>query len=186
MKLVLAFIALISPSEPGVAARSAPQPCIVKATETLPKIAGLVVKKTGIRPMPPEQLANWKGKSKPVIVDLRNVRNRIPGRCLFVYLRRRSVGTGFCTVPGFGANKNRLRLNRRRACRLAYRAHNKVSHGNLHVCSQNICASSELGRLRGSRRPSRKCCAPLRARRTTCGPFSTPSSTAPHVSVEQT
>src|SRR5713101_7684820 len=29
-------------------------------------------------------------------------------------------------------------------------------------------------------------CAPLRARRTTCSPSSTPSSTAPHVSVEQT
>jgi hypothetical protein len=27
---------------------------------------------------------------------------------------------------------------------------------------------------------------PLRARRTTCSPSSTPSSTAPHVSVEQT
>ena len=33
---------------------------------------------------------------------------------------------------------------------------------------------------------TRKCCAPLRARRTTCSPSLTRSSTAPHVSVEQT
>ena len=33
---------------------------------------------------------------------------------------------------------------------------------------------------------TRKCCAPLRTRRTTCSPSSTPSSTASHVSVEQT
>src|ERR1700692_2090326 len=37
-----------------------------------------------------------------------------------------------------------------------------------------------------NRRPSRKCCAPLRTRRTTCSPSLTPSSTAPHVCVEQT
>ena len=42
----------------------------LKATEALPKIPGLKVKKSGARPMPPEQLANWKGQSKPIIVDL--------------------------------------------------------------------------------------------------------------------
>jgi hypothetical protein len=26
--------------------------------------------KSGVRPMPPEQLANWQGQSKPIIVDL--------------------------------------------------------------------------------------------------------------------
>jgi hypothetical protein len=36
-----------------------------------------------------------------------------------------------------------------------------------------------------NRRPSRKCCAPLPTRRTTCSPSSTPSSTVPHVFVEQ-
>ena len=40
--------------------------------------------------------------------------------------------------------------------------------------------------LASNRRPSRKCCTPLRTRRTTCSPSSTPSSTAPPVSVAQT
>ena len=44
--------------------------CVLKATEALPKVPGLKVKKAGARPMPPEHLANWKGQSKPIIVDL--------------------------------------------------------------------------------------------------------------------
>jgi hypothetical protein len=44
--------------------------CVLKATAALPKIAGLLIKKSGVRPMPPEQLANWQGQSKPIIVDL--------------------------------------------------------------------------------------------------------------------
>jgi hypothetical protein len=44
--------------------------CVLKATQALPKIAGLQVKKSGARSMPPQQLANWKGQSKPIIVDL--------------------------------------------------------------------------------------------------------------------
>ena len=43
---------------------------VLKATEALPKVPGLKVKKAGARPMPPEHLANWKGQSKPIIVDL--------------------------------------------------------------------------------------------------------------------
>jgi hypothetical protein len=70
MKLVLALTALVLLSGPGGAAGGTVPLCIMKATEALPKIAGLVVRKAGTRPMPPEQLANWKGKSKPVIVDL--------------------------------------------------------------------------------------------------------------------
>jgi len=44
--------------------------CVLKATAGLPKVAGLRVKKSSVRSMPPEQLANWQGQSKPVIVDL--------------------------------------------------------------------------------------------------------------------
>jgi hypothetical protein len=44
--------------------------CVLKATAALPKIVGLRIKKSGVKPMPPEQLANWKGQSKPVIVEL--------------------------------------------------------------------------------------------------------------------
>jgi hypothetical protein len=44
--------------------------CVLKATAALPKVAGLRIKKSGVRTMPPEQLANWKGQSKPIVVDL--------------------------------------------------------------------------------------------------------------------
>jgi hypothetical protein len=44
--------------------------CIGKATEALPRIAGLVVKKSRTRPVSPTILATWKGQSKPVMIDV--------------------------------------------------------------------------------------------------------------------
>lgn len=44
--------------------------CISKATEALPRIEGLVVKKSRTRPVSPAILASWKGQSRPVIIDL--------------------------------------------------------------------------------------------------------------------
>jgi hypothetical protein len=44
--------------------------CILKATEALPHIDGLVVKKTRTRPVPPEIMATWRGQTRPVMVDL--------------------------------------------------------------------------------------------------------------------
>jgi hypothetical protein len=44
--------------------------CISKATEALPRIAGLVVKKSRTRPVSPAILASWKGQSRPIIIDL--------------------------------------------------------------------------------------------------------------------
>ncbi len=44
--------------------------CISKATETLPHIAGLVVKKTRIRPVPAAIMATWQGQTRPIMVDL--------------------------------------------------------------------------------------------------------------------
>ena len=44
--------------------------CIVTATEALPKITGLVVKRSRTRPVSPAILATWRGQSKPVIVDV--------------------------------------------------------------------------------------------------------------------
>jgi hypothetical protein len=44
--------------------------CIATATEALPKITGLVVKRSRTRPVPPAILATWKGQSKPIIVDV--------------------------------------------------------------------------------------------------------------------
>ena len=43
--------------------------CVLKATETLPRIAGLVVKKIRTRPVPAAILATWPGKTRPIIVD---------------------------------------------------------------------------------------------------------------------
>jgi len=44
--------------------------CISKATEALPRIDGLVVKKSRTRPVPPAILSTWKGQSRPVIIDV--------------------------------------------------------------------------------------------------------------------
>jgi hypothetical protein len=47
--------------------------CISKATETLPHIAGLMIKKTRTRPVPAAILATWQGQTRPIIVDVDTV-----------------------------------------------------------------------------------------------------------------
>jgi len=44
--------------------------CISKATEALPRISGLVVKKSRTRPVSTAILSTWRGQSKPVIIDV--------------------------------------------------------------------------------------------------------------------
>jgi hypothetical protein len=44
--------------------------CISKATEALPRIAGLVVKNSRTRPAPAEILSTWRGQTRPVMVDV--------------------------------------------------------------------------------------------------------------------
>jgi hypothetical protein len=44
--------------------------CMASVTESLPKITGLVVKKSRTRPVPPSILATWKGQAKPVMIDI--------------------------------------------------------------------------------------------------------------------
>jgi hypothetical protein len=44
--------------------------CILKATESLPRIHGLVVKKTRTRPVTAEILATWRGQTRPIIVNV--------------------------------------------------------------------------------------------------------------------
>ena len=44
--------------------------CIAKAREALPRIAGLVVKKSQVRPVSPAILATWRGQTRPLIVDV--------------------------------------------------------------------------------------------------------------------
>jgi hypothetical protein len=44
--------------------------CIESATAALPKISGIVVKRSRTRPATPEVMASWKGQLKPVMIDL--------------------------------------------------------------------------------------------------------------------
>ena len=44
--------------------------CIAKATEALPRISGLVVKRSRTRAVSPTILSTWRGQSKPVIIDV--------------------------------------------------------------------------------------------------------------------
>jgi hypothetical protein len=60
---VVSLLALCSQAQANKA-------CISKATEALPRIDGLVVKKSQIRPVSPAILATWKGQTKPIIVDV--------------------------------------------------------------------------------------------------------------------
>jgi hypothetical protein len=65
--IAVAFTVLLAAS--NVSAKTK-QPCIPKAIEALPHIAGLVVKQTRTRPVSAEILATWKGQSRPIIVDV--------------------------------------------------------------------------------------------------------------------
>ena len=57
---------LVTANSPAVAGKT----CLASATEALPKITGLVVKKSRTRSVSPTILATWRGQAKPVIVDL--------------------------------------------------------------------------------------------------------------------
>ena len=65
---IVAVFALLL-AAPGANAKNS-QPCVPKAIEALPHIAGLVVKRTRTRPVSAEILATWKGQSRPIIVDV--------------------------------------------------------------------------------------------------------------------
>ena len=64
--LAVFAISIFTLDSPAVAGKT----CLASATEALPKISGLVVKRSRTRPVPPAILATWKGQSKPVIVDV--------------------------------------------------------------------------------------------------------------------
>jgi hypothetical protein len=65
---VILFAALLMPT----CARAQPsaKACLLKATEALPKISGLQIKKSRTRPLSAEHLATWKGERVPIIVDI--------------------------------------------------------------------------------------------------------------------
>ena len=64
---IFAVLALLA-AESGRA--EAADSCISKATQALPRISGLVVKKSRTRPVSPTILSTWRGQSKPVIIDV--------------------------------------------------------------------------------------------------------------------
>jgi len=67
--------------------------CIASATEALPKIAGLVVKRSRTRPASPAVLSSWRGQSKPTMVDLEVVTEG--DAQVFSYLCVLSQGSAF-------------------------------------------------------------------------------------------
>jgi hypothetical protein len=44
--------------------------CVEAATAALPKVSGLVVRRSRTRPVSPAVLATWRGQSKPIIIDV--------------------------------------------------------------------------------------------------------------------
>jgi hypothetical protein len=63
MKAVFLVLLLVTSATPGLAAGDLTKLSILKAKEILPAVAGI------------HQLANWKGQSKPIIVDIETVAN---------------------------------------------------------------------------------------------------------------
>ena len=70
MRSVIIIVVLAALSAIPCVRAEAGQTCISKATEALPRISGLVVKKSRTRPVSPEVLASWKGQSRPIIIDV--------------------------------------------------------------------------------------------------------------------
>ncbi|WP_213740963.1 hypothetical protein [Bradyrhizobium sp. dw_411] len=70
MRIAITLTVLAALSVIPRSGAEAGQTCVSKATEALPRIVGLVVKKSRTRPVPPEILATWKGQSRPVIIDV--------------------------------------------------------------------------------------------------------------------
>ena len=44
--------------------------CIASVAEALPKITGLVVKRSRTRAVSPAVLSSWKGQAKPIMIDV--------------------------------------------------------------------------------------------------------------------
>jgi hypothetical protein len=68
LKMAIAAAVMFLATQSGLAADN--KACILKATETLPRISGLVIKKTRTRPVPATILTTWHGQTRPIIVDV--------------------------------------------------------------------------------------------------------------------
>ena|SRR5262245_58155042 len=75
MKAVCSVLVLLASAAPGFAAGDPTKLCTLKAKENLPRVAGIQIKTSRARPMPADQLANWKGQSKPIVIDIETVAN---------------------------------------------------------------------------------------------------------------
>ena len=73
MRVKLAIIAatVLLAAAPGRADDN--RACILKATETLPHISGLVIRKTRTHPVSAAMLATWQGQARPIMVDVDTV-----------------------------------------------------------------------------------------------------------------
>ena len=70
MRIAITLAVLAALSMIPIGRAEAGQTCLSNATDALPRIVGLVVKKSRTRPVPPAILATWKGQSRPVIIDV--------------------------------------------------------------------------------------------------------------------
>ena len=70
MRSKIAIAALITVLATTSGRAESDKACVLKATENLPRIAGLVVKKTRTRPAPAAILATWQGQTRPIIVEV--------------------------------------------------------------------------------------------------------------------
>ena len=68
LRMALAAAVTLGATASGHAADN--KACVRKATEALPRILGLVIKTTRIRPVPTAILSTWQGQARPIMVDV--------------------------------------------------------------------------------------------------------------------
>jgi hypothetical protein len=73
MRIELAVAASLLLLSTGTSRADDVRACVAKATEALPHISGLVLKKSRTRPAPAAILATWQGQTRPIMVDLDTV-----------------------------------------------------------------------------------------------------------------
>jgi hypothetical protein len=70
MRIVVTSAAVVALLAALGSRAEAAKTCLASATDALPKITGLVVKRSRTRPVPYAILATWRGQAKPVMIDL--------------------------------------------------------------------------------------------------------------------
>jgi hypothetical protein len=70
MRVIIFIAASVVLFAPASSRAENSKACILKATQTLPRIPGIVIKKTRTRSPPAAILATWQGQTRPMIVDM--------------------------------------------------------------------------------------------------------------------